>query len=776
MERPQSSARVLVIGGGIGGLSAAYHLASLGMPDVLLLERAELSSGTTWHSTGNMETYRADPMIFAMVRYAAEMYPRVARESGHDIGWRAVGRVMYTDREERWELMRTLPELGRARGIDIELLSPAAVNRRLPIIAEDDLIGGVWVPSDARVNPTDAVTALARLARARGVNIREHCRVHGIEVRGGSVRGVVTSDEEIECDAIVLAAGLWSDDIVKSCGLRLPLHALEHQYLITKPFGVDRNLPLFLSYDDQLYGREEVGGIIVGSLDDHAIAVATAALPENFSSCLLNERWDQFEPYLATAMRRFPALRSAEVKMLLNGPESFTPDGQMLLGPIPGVTGLYAACGFNSNGMALAPAAGRYIAEWIVEGAPSVDVAALDVRRFSMAQSAPAYLRERVTEIPGYHCRMRAPDEDYLTARGLRRSPLHDQLAAAGARFASINAWERALWLDRGSPKLFWLDGVAEEAAAADDGVLVIDRSSDAKYLLAGAGASDWLATATAASAPPIGAEFDAIRVALPGNHGQVEALARVFARRDDGCLLTASPDQETRLAEWLRRAELPVSVSAVDRTAAYACVELRGPRRRLLIQALSGSGALDTAIDAREDLIDDSTVLTVAAEFAVSLWRRVIALGGEFNLRIGGHFAQEVLRIARGVPAFGRELSPATLISEIYGGAGPRAPTAARATPRTHRAHLLMAFCSPMTAAGFGGREVILEGNRHVGELTSRVRLPGWSATLALGLLDSARWQGGALAAVADGKVWPLVPRATSWQQALGRFDPHQR
>ena len=219
MERPQSSARVLVIGGGIGGLSAAYHLASLGMPDVLLLERAELSSGTTWHSTGNMETYRADPMIFAMVRYAAEMYPRVARESGHDIGWRAVGRVMYTDREERWDLMRTLPELGRARGIDIELLSPAAVNRRLPIIAEDDLIGGVWVPSDARVNPTDAVAALARI----GTSAR--CANQGAlpgarhRVREGSV---------LRCDH-----QRWRDRLRRHCSRRRALVRRHHQVLRT---------------------------------------------------------------------------------------------------------------------------------------------------------------------------------------------------------------------------------------------------------------------------------------------------------------------------------------------------------------------------------------------------------------------------------------------------------------------------------------------------------------------------------------------------------------
>lgn len=762
MNRLQSSARVVVIGGGIGGCSAAYHLASLGVTDVVVLEQAELSSGTTWHSTGNMETYRADPLIFEMVRYAAETYPRIAAQAGHDIGWRNVGRVMYTDSEDRWALMRTLPELGRTRGIDIELLTPSQVGSRLPIIAQEELIGGIWVPSDARVNPTDAVMAFARAARTLGVKFRERSRVLGITVCDGSVRGVVTGEGDLSCDAIVIAAGLWSGDIVKTCGLRLPLHALEHQYLITKPFGVDRNLPLFLSYDDQLYGREEVGGLIIGSLDDHAIALSTSDLPQDFSSSLLNERWEQFEPYLQTAMRRFPALQRADVKMLLNGPESFTPDGQMLLGPIPGVTGLYAACGFNSNGMALAPAAGRFIAEWVVEGAPSADVTPLDVRRFSEAQSASAYLRERVTEIPSYHCRIVAPDEDYVTARDIRRSPLHEQLAAHGARFAAVNAWERPLWFAHGSNSSTWIDWVAEEAAAATNGVLVVDRSADSKYLLVGNGVREWLGLqATILQGRN---EADAALALLPGAHGQAEVLVRVLAQARDRCWVTASPDQETRLREWLRRASMPPHIHAVEQGAAYACLELSGPRRASLVAALAEGGI---RFDVHEDVVNESSILTMPSESALYLWQRLMAVGGLCDLRIGGHFAQEALRIRRGVAAYGREITSSRLIREICdeGWAGPAASGCA---PRSHRVRVLAAFSSPMTMLGFGMREVILKHGRPVGELTSRVRLPGWPATLALGVLDPAQWQGEPVEVVAEGQHWPLVPRRTSWGAAL--------
>jgi glycine/D-amino acid oxidase-like deaminating enzyme len=764
MSGAPSSARVLIIGGGIGGVSVAYHLALLGAADVVLLERAALSSGTTWHSTGNMETYRADPLIFEMVRYAARTYPRVAAETRRDIGWRVVGRVMYTDREERWESLQTLPELGRARGIDIEVLAPSGITRRLPIIAAEGLLGGVWVPSDARVNPTDAVGAFAHAARARGVVIRERCAVTGIDIRGGTVSAVLTDAGEIACDVIVLAAGLWSADLLSSCGLRLPLHALEHQYLITQPFGVDRELPLFLSFDDQLYGREEVGGLIVGSLDDHAIPVATSDLPRDFASCLLSERWEQFEPYMLTAMRRFPALETAPVKMLLNGPESFTPDGQMLLGPVPGASGLYALCGFNSNGMALAPAAGRYLAEWIVEGAPSADVSALDVRRFSSVQSDPAYLRERVTEIPGYHCRMRRPDEDYQTARDVRRSPLHEELARERARFSQVNGWERALWLElgmRAGREGLWLEAVAEEVRAAEEGVLLIDRSSDVKYAIRGGGARAWLEK----TARPLlaGAASDALLVPLPGARGQVEVLARLLAQGDDPCLLVASPEQDTRLGEWLRM-HVPAHLEAVDRTAALACMEVRGPRRAVLLEEAVANRA--PQFERHEDTLAGSTLVIVAPQFAAQLWRRLRDIGTQAGLRPGGHFAEEALRIARGAPAFAREIGSSTLTSDLAGVARPAERAAA--VPRTHRAFALTAFASPLPLLGFGARDAILDRGRPVGEIVSRVRLPGWPAALALGRLETDRAATASLETLVAGKRWPLAPRASAWQSIL--------
>jgi len=768
-----SAARVVVIGGGIAGCSAAYHLAALGVTDVVLLERSSLSSGTTWHSTGNMETYRPDPVIFEMVRYALQMYPRISAESGQDIGWRSVGRVMYTDREERWESMRSLPELGKARGIELDLLSPAEVQQRLPIIATDQLLGGVWVPSDSRVNPTDAVMAFAAAARARGVAIYQDVPVSEIFLRNGVVQGVATTNGMISCDTVVVAAGLWSGDLVKSCGLKLPLHALEHQYLITQPLGIDRNLPLFLSLDDQLYGREEVGGLMVGSLDDGAIALSTQQLPQNFAFSLLSERWPQFEPYMATAMRRFPVLQNAGIKMLLNGPESFTPDGQMLLGPVPGATGLYCACGFNSNGMALAPAAGRFVAEWIVEGAPSVEVAQLDVRRFGAAQGKESYLRERVTEIPGYHCKIHAPGTDYETSRDVFRSPLHDELAMAGARFAAVNAWERPLWIAGTSSD--WVSAVAAEAQAAEESVLLADRSADAKYLLTGPQLDEWLASQVTTLLPAVKAA--AVLAPLLGQRGQIEALTRTARWTDDSVILLAGPEQSTRVAEWLRIAGLPPGIQCEDVTTDYAMLELHGMRRAALLNALGVRpktvaacwiGAVSVSV--RDDPANDSTLLITPSEGVSLLWQNLLGVGKAFGLQVGGHWAQEAVRIQRGIPGFGTEATPNRRVAEL-GAQMLAASAAARAdvSPAgTHRKRVLRAFSSPIPLMGFGAQEVVLQKGRTVGELTSRVRLAGWPTALVLALLDPESWNGNSVETVAAGRRWPLVPRPTPWSARL--------
>ncbi len=781
MPQLPSTARVVIIGGGIAGCSAAYHLTKLGVTDVLLVERASLSSGTTWHSTGNLETYRDDPLIFDMVRYAAATYSNLHLESGQEIGWRNVGRVMYTDKAERFDFFRTLPQLGAVRGVEISLLTPAEVAQRLPIISAEGLVGGAWVPSDARVNPTDIVMAYARVAKAAGARFAQETQALEIITRQGRVCAVRTDHETVACETVIVAAGLWSAEVVKSCGLGLPLHPLEHQYIITKPVaGIARTMPLFLSYDDQLYGREEVGGLMLGSLDDRAVPVSPAELPRTFSFSLLNERWEQFEPYLATAMRRFPVLQHAEIKMLLNGPESFTPDGQMLLGPVPGADGLYTACGFNSNGIALAPAAGRFLAEWIVEGAPSADVGCIDVRRFAPIQNETGYLRARVSEVPSYHCRLHQAGDDYTTARNLRCSPIHSDLLAHGAHFMGVAGWERPAWYESNFTARSPMHGVAAEYTAGRNTVLIADRSSDAKFTLVGEPTADWLSAHMDGSFS--GDEATMRLTALTGTHGEIEGLVRLVRLHATGWLVIAEPEQETRVREWLRKASLPSSIRQTESACDWAAFELVGPHREALLAATTEVTGEDSEGAAfirtpkrprkaivREDISNESTLILVPVDQAVRVWQALLAAGTRFGLRLGGHFSREALRICAGAPGFGREATPAVCAQDLFASSRRSDFTLLRtaAAIQTHQGRKrsnVAAFSSPLLLNGLGGRDAVLNDGRVVGEITSRICLPGWRETLLLAVLRSEPTTHESLQILASGRLGPLIPRATRW------------
>jgi 4-methylaminobutanoate oxidase (formaldehyde-forming) len=769
-----NAATVIVIGGGIAGCSVAYHLAKCGVEDVLLLERSALSSGTTWHSTGNMETYRDDPMIFEMVRYAASMYPSLADQMNCDIGWRNVGRVMYTDNEKRWEIMKCLPELGRIRNIELALLTPDEIAKRLPIINAEGLIGGLWVPSDARVNPTDAVMMCAKAAKRLGVRIQCEREVLEVRMENGNVRGVETSDGLISCDAVVVAAGMWSAQILAKSGIKLPLYALEHQYIITNFQAIDRNLPLFLSYDDQLYGREEVGGLMIGSLDDDAVPLSHSELPQNFAFALLSERWEQFEPYLQTAVRRFPLLQSATIKMLLNGPESFTPDGQMLLGPISRTSGLYVCCGFNSNGMALAPAAGRYVAEWIADGEASADVARLDVRRFREEQGAQEYLRHRVAEVPGFHCRIHEIGADYSTARNVLTSPLHEHATEIGAQFNAVGAWEVPIWFgpkpnaDCGGA----LDAICCEVRAARDGILVVDESANT---LICADVGKWTEDVMNGWADCWPAHT--LTRPLIGGRGDVSALPQVLPWTPETWLISAGPEEGTRVEDWLRVIACGDDPPTRVLTGKKVVLEFFGLGRRVLVEDLLSNlfamqgrqefqpGAAELPRVFNEEF-GESTVLIASAKWADQLWSLLRKRERMYGIRFGGSFAREALRIASGRPVFEREATAARRAKAI-------APRRLRGGKQDEHGSsipsdkVLVALSSPASKLGFGGREPIILRGETVGQVTSWVRLADWHETLALGVIESSIEHEDGLEFICSGKLWPLMRRRSAWDDA---------
>lgn len=631
MNRLPSRTDVVVIGAGVVGASVAWHLAALGGVDVLLLERGQVGCGTSWHAAGNMETWRADPLIGEMVAYTVELFPELERQSGVQIGWRRDGRVHYTADSAVMARYRQVPARARARGVAVELLSPAEVGAKLPVLALDGIQGGLWTAHDGRVDPTNLAQAYARGAVLRGARLVENCPVTAITREGARVSGVETRDGWVRATAVVLAGGLWSTALARSCGVRLPLMALHHFYLLTEATpAVPRDLPLFLSYDERTYGREDVGGLLLGAFDANAIPIESEDLPGDFTFALLDENWDQIAPNLAILERRFPLLATTGIRTLVNGPESFTPDGNMLLGALDEPAGLHLACGMNSNGIALAAGAGRLTAERVLGLPPSWDAIRLDPRRFQPFQAGDRYRRARMSEIPVWFC---DHDESRSATRGLRRSPLHARHLAERAVMEHVAGWERPLWFaTSGAPDA--------ELRRAREHAVRIDRSAEAKLLL-------------------VGADQDAVLARLR-EAGPAGALTGIVRIDDRASLLLADPGQGGFLRATLRHALNPDdSLAVLPADAAWAVLELAGPAVRALVPELPvhGTRALELGL---APVIATRTGelgwrLVVTAEMAAHVDEALAGLG----LGLAGELVGETLRIIAGRPRFGIDTSP---------------------------------------------------------------------------------------------------------------------
>ncbi|MGI9382101.1 MAG: FAD-dependent oxidoreductase, partial [Methyloligellaceae bacterium] len=489
-------ADVVVIGGGVIGSSVAYHLGLLGAGDVVLLERKKLTCGTTWHSAAQVRQLRSSRSLTEIIRYSAELYGSLEAETGQATGWTPSGSLSIADNPDRLVHIRRQAGMARCYDIDVHEVGPDEIKKLWPLLDTTDILGGIYCPSDGRANPSDLCAALIKGARSRGVQVVEDCSVTGFDIADGRVRGVQTPTGTIECGAVALCAGLWSRDLAALAGLEVPVYACEHFYLLTKPIdGIEGHLPTLGDHDKHLYIRDEVGGLLVGCFEPEGKPIGTDALPKDFEFDLLDEDWDHFEPMMMNAMERIPALEQAEARMLLNGPESFTPDGHPIVGEAAGLGGFYLACGLNSAGVACGGGVGKALAEWIIEGAPTMDLLEVDASRFHSCENALPGLGDRVAEVLGLHYAIAYPGLEHASARNLRTTPLYDQLAAAGARFGQRFGAERALYFDpKGTPdgpltfgRPPWFDAVAAECAAARNAVALFDESLFGKVLVEGA-------------------------------------------------------------------------------------------------------------------------------------------------------------------------------------------------------------------------------------------------------------------------------------------------
>ncbi|HXP73379.1 MAG TPA: FAD-dependent oxidoreductase [Stellaceae bacterium] len=677
-----AQAEIVIVGGGIIGCSLAYHLTKLGRRDVLVLEQGRVTSGTTWHAAGLVGQMRPTRTMTRMSRYGIELYRTLEAETGQATGWKACGSVNVASTPERVvELKRTVAR-ARSFGVEIELISPAEAGRLWPLMRTDDLLAAVWLPGDGKANPADLTQALAKGARAGGARICEGVRVTGFAHKNGRAVGLETTAGNIACEAVALCAGQWSRDLGRKAGVTVPLHSAEHFYIVTKRIpDVTPDLPVMRDPDGFIYYKEEVGGLLMGGFEPVAKPWGMGGIPEGFEFQLLPEDWDQFEPLMRAAIHRTPCLETAEVRQLLNGPESFTPDGNFILGEAPDCRGLFVAAGFNSAGIANAGGAGRLLAEWIVGGEPSVDLWDVDIRRFAGFHGNRAHLRERTVETLGLHYAMRWPRYELKSVRPLRRSPLYDRLEAKGARFGARMGWERANYFAPGAGEIpysygrpAWLPYCLDEQRAAREHVAIFDQTSFAKLLFQG---RDALAVLQRLCANDLDvAAGRMVYTAMLNARAGFESDLTVIRVGDTAFLLITGTAQATRDRDWILRHVGDAVAILTDVTSAWSVLSLMGPQAPALLARVSPDDLTESALSpgataeidlgfARVRAARMSYVggpgfeLYVPTEFVASVYDALADAGPELGLKDAGYYAIDALRIEAGRRAFGAELGP---------------------------------------------------------------------------------------------------------------------
>src|SRR5262245_49559359 len=488
-------AEIVVIGGGIIGCSTAYHLARDHKADVVLIEQGKLTGGSTWHAAGLVGQLRSSASITQVLRYSVDLYKRLEQETGLATGWRETGCLRLACNEDRWTEFKRQATTARSFGLDMHLLSPGEAKALWPLLEVDDLVGATFMPSDGQAGPSDIAQALARGARTHGAKLHEGVGCTGFIIEGGRVTAVETSAGTIACDKLVLCAGMWSRQIGALAGVSVPLQAVKHQYVVTEKIdGIAPGMATIRDPDRRTYFKEEVGGLAFGGYEPDPKPWLDI-VPERFEFQLLDDDWDHFEQHLAAAMVRIPALEKAGIKQMIDGPESFTPDGNFILGEAPEVRNFFVGAGFNAFGIASAGGAGWVLADWVAKGEQPMDLWVVDIRRFSDLHRDHVWTRERTLEAYGKHYTVAYPNEEYESGRRAIASPLYDRLKARGAVFGAKLGWERANWFTgpgeeardhysfgRGN----WFDAVGREHRAARETVALFDQSSFAKFELGG--------------------------------------------------------------------------------------------------------------------------------------------------------------------------------------------------------------------------------------------------------------------------------------------------
>jgi glycine cleavage system T protein len=594
-----SKARVVIVGGGVAGCSVAYHLAKLGWTDILLLERKQLTSGTTWHAAGLIGQLRASSNMTRLAKYTADLYVKLEEETGLATGMRQCGSISVALTAERKEELYRNASMARARGVDVEEISPAEAKSRYPHLEIGDVVGAVYIPKDGQGDPANITHALAKGARQRGARIVEQAKVTAVHQRDGRVSGVTVEHDdevvEIACDHLVNCAGMWARDFGAMAGVPVPLHACEHFYIVTEPIAGLGQLPVLRVPDECAYYKEDAGKILLGAFEPVAKPWGMGGIPEDFCFDQLPEDFDHFEPILEMAVKRMPLLADAGIHTFFNGPESFTPDDRYYLGEAPQLRNYWVACGFNSIGIQSSGGAGMALAQWMEDGEPPFDLWDVDIRRVQPFQANRSYLYQRSTETLGLLYADHFPYRQMATARGVRRSPIHEHLKARGAVFGETAGWERANWFARdGQEREYryswkrqnWFDNQREEHLAVRNGVGFFDMTSFGKIRVEGRDACAFLQRVCSADVDVPAGRI--VYTTILNQRGGIEGDLTVSRLSETSYLLVVPGATLQRDLAWLRRHVGDDFAVITDVTAGESVLCIMGPKARDLLSSVS--------------------------------------------------------------------------------------------------------------------------------------------------------------------------------------------
>lgn len=680
-----TQARVVIIGGGIIGTSTAYHLAKLGWKDVVLIERNKLSSGSTWHAAGLVGQLRSSANITQLLGESVKVYRTLEEETGLATGWKMNGGLRLACNQERWTEVKRQATTARSFGLEMHLLTPSEAQKLWPLMDVADVVGAAFLPTDGQANPSDITQSLAKGARKHGARIFENTEVLSVEVVKGRVASVETSQGRIACEYVVNCAGQWAAEVGRMVGVTVPLVSVEHQYMVTEPIeGVTSNLPTLRDPDRLTYYKEEVGGLVMGGYEPNPIAWAVNGFPKNFEFQLLESNFDHFEQLMELALGRVPALQNAGIKSLINGPESFTPDGNFILGEAPEVANYYVGAGFNAFGIASGGGAGKVLAEWIIGGEAPYDLWPVDIRRFGRNHRDIEWVRGRTLEAYGKHYTIAWPHEEYKSGRPLRRSPLYDRLKSQGACFGEKLGWERPNWFAQGAEKpedshtfgrANWFDAVGREHRAVRESVGVFDQTSFSKFMLVGPDAESALSWICAADvAKPVGS---LIYTQMLNRKGGIECDLTLARLADDAYYIVTGTGFATHDFDWIRRS-IPEGADAKlsDVTSAYGVLSVMGPNARRVIEKLTRDDVSHAGFpfgQARNICVAGAPLIALRVtyvgelgwelhmpvEFMATVYDAIMDAGKEFNIVNAGYRAIESLRLEKGYRAWGSDIGP---------------------------------------------------------------------------------------------------------------------